>query len=428
MPISTLYLLDSKGKAIISRDYRGDTSPECLENFVSYISDAQEADLKPIFEKDGVSYIFIKHNDIFVLAVVTRPSSDATVILSFLYKLIEVLREYFTEVVEESIRNNFVIIYELLDEMLNFGYPQVTEAALLKKYITQKSHHLSKARVRVPKEVMDRVSWRPEDVSYSKNEVYLDVVEKVNLLVSASGAILHSEIFGQILVRCLLSGMPELRLGLNDRIQLENHGNKQTNGIEDPQAIEIEDVKFHRCVRFSKIGNDRTISFIPPDGSFELMSYRLSTNVRPIIWIETVIDAHAHSRIDYLVKLKSQFRSKSMAHNVIIDIPVPSNADSPTFKSTIGTVCYRPEKNVVTWSIKMLLGGNEYMMRAHLGLSFESEVQGINSSINVKFEIPYYSISGLQVKFLRILEKSGYPAFPWVRYITKNGDYQIRIA
>ena len=45
------------------------------------------------------------------------------------------------------------------------------------------------------------------------------------------------------------------------------------------KGIELEDVKFHQCVRLSRFENDRTISFIPPDGEFELMSYRLNTQV-----------------------------------------------------------------------------------------------------------------------------------------------------
>jgi hypothetical protein len=36
---------------------------------------------------------------------------------------------------EESIRDNFVIIYELLDEVMDFGYPQHTEAKVLKEYV-----------------------------------------------------------------------------------------------------------------------------------------------------------------------------------------------------------------------------------------------------------------------------------------------------
>ena len=47
--------------------------------------------------------------------------------------------------------------------------------------------------------------------------------------------------------------------------------------------------------------------------------------------------------------------------------------------------------------------------------------------ISVNFEIPYYTDSGLQVRYLKIVEKSGYQALPWVRYITRNGDYQLRM-
>lgn len=41
--------------------------------------------------------------------------------------------------------------------------------------------------------------------------------------------------------------------------------------------------------------------------------------------------------------------------------------------------------------------------------------------ISIKFEIPYFTVSGIQVRYLKIVEKSGYQALPWVRYITQNG-------
>ncbi|KAJ1506782.1 AP-1 complex subunit mu-1 [Coelomomyces lativittatus] len=47
--------------------------------------------------------------------------------------------------------------------------------------------------------------------------------------------------------------------------------------------------------------------------------------------------------------------------------------------------------------------------------------------IAIKFEIPYFTISGIQVRYLKIVEKSGYQALPWVRYITQNGDYHMRM-
>ena len=47
--------------------------------------------------------------------------------------------------------------------------------------------------------------------------------------------------------------------------------------------------------------------------------------------------------------------------------------------------------------------------------------------ISLTFEIPYFTVSGILVRYLKILDKSGYQAYPWVRYISKNGNYHIRM-
>ena len=43
------------------------------------------------------------------------------------------MEEYFGELEEESIRDNFVITYELLDEVMDFGYPQISDTNILKE-------------------------------------------------------------------------------------------------------------------------------------------------------------------------------------------------------------------------------------------------------------------------------------------------------
>lgn len=92
-----------------------------------------------------------------------------------------------------------------------------------------------------------------------------------------------------------------------------------------------------RCVRLARFENDRTISFIPPDGSFDLMTYRLSTQVsfpqcnlffittkdcnfyhitilitqvKPLIWVEAQVERHSRSRIEIMVKARSQFKER----------------------------------------------------------------------------------------------------------------------
>lgn len=153
-----------------------------------------------------------------------------------------------------------------------------------------------------------------------------------------------------------------------------------------------------------------------------------SLQVKPLIWIESVIERHEHSRVEYMIKAKSQFKRRSTANNVEIIIPVPTDADSPKFKTTIGSCKYAPEQNAVIWTVKSFPGGKEYLMRAHFGLpsvKSEDSLEG-KPPIQVHFEIPYFTTSGIQVRYLKIIEKSGYQALPWVRYITQNGDYQLR--
>jgi AP-1 complex subunit mu len=296
MPASAVFLLDLKGKVLISRNYRGDADMSVIDKFLPLVMDREDEGVtSPILVTEKVTFVYIKYNNLYIVAT-TIKNANVTLIFSFLHKLVQVFKEYFKELEEESIRDNFVIVYELLDELMDFGYPQTTESKILREYITQESHKLEIAP-RPPMAVTNAVSWRGEGIKYRKNEVFLDVVESVNVLVSAQGTVLRSEIVGAVKMKVYLTGMPELRLGLNDKVLFESTGRSKT------KTVELEDVKFHQCVRLSRFENDRTISFIPPDGEFELMSYRLSTHVKPLIWIESVIERHSHSRVEYMIKV-----------------------------------------------------------------------------------------------------------------------------
>lgn len=44
-----------------------------------------------------------------------------------------------------------------------------------------------------------------------------------------------------------------------------------------------------------------------------------------------------------------------------------------------------------------------------------------------EFQVPMFTSSGVQVRFLKVYDKSGYLTKRWVRYITRAGHYQIRI-
>mmetsp|Transcript_6604 Transcript_6604/g.10901 ORF Transcript_6604/g.10901 Transcript_6604/m.10901 type:complete len:427 (-) Transcript_6604:268-1548(-) len=423
---SGIFFIDAKGKVLLSRNYRADVSMSVAEHFTRRVLTDDENDMKPVFQEGPYTYVYIKYNSLYIMAV-TNKNANVMVILNFLYLVVSVLKDYFNELEEESIKDNFVIIYELLDEMMDFGYPQATNTKTLKTFIQAgEAHKVEKKKLaeNVTGMLTGATPWRAEGIKHKKNEIFLDVIEKLNLLVASNGTVLHSEIMGTVKMKSYLSGMPELKLGLNDKILMQNRG--RTRG----KSVEMDDIRFHQCVRLSRFESNRTISFIPPDGPFDFMQYRLTTKVRPLIWIEAQVESHKSSRVEFLVKAKSNFKRRSNANNVEIIVAVPEDADSPSFKTSVGKVEYTPEESCFKWKIKQFPGQKQYMMRAHFGLpsiqSEESEA-ALKKPINVKFEIPYFTVSGIQVRYLKITEKSGYHALPWVRYITQNGDYQVRM-
>uniref|UniRef100_A0A669CYE7 AP-1 complex subunit mu-2 n=1 Tax=Oreochromis niloticus TaxID=8128 RepID=A0A669CYE7_ORENI len=353
---------------LICRNYKGDVDMSEIDHFMHLLMQHEEEGLLcPVMSHGNVHFMWIKHSNLYLVAT-TNKNSNASLVYAFLYKLVEVFTEYFKELEEESIQDNFVVVYELLDELMDFGFPQTTDSKILQEYITQEGAKLEVAKSKVPTTVTNAVSWRSEGIKYKKNEVFIDVIESINVLVNANGSVMSSDIVGSIKLKTMLSGMPELRLGLNDRVLFG------LTGRDKGKTVMMEDVKFHQCVRLSRFESDRTISFIPPDGESELMSYRINTHVKPLIWIESIIEKFSHSRVEIMVK-----------------------------------------------------GGKEFLMRAHFGLpSVENEEMESKPPITVKFEIPYFTVSGIQVRYMKIIEKSGYQALPWVRYITQSGDYQLR--
>ena len=428
--ISAIYILDHKKRVLISRNYRGDVPNNVQDSFNKKMIEFDEVNDKPIIMDSNGNVFFYKRVENLYFLLVTRRNSNATLVFTFLYRLIDVFTEYFKVIEEESVKDNFVVIYELLDEMMDNGYPQYTEVKLLSEFIKCEKHQMIRNRVnesevKLPQAMTTSVYWRKEGIVYPKNECYLDVVEKVNMTVNATGTVIKSEILGCVKLRCFLTGMPELKLGLNDKAMYEIQGKKSHK-----RSVELNDLKFHQCVRLNKFDNEREISFIPPDGEFELISYRIESVAKPLFIVEVMIEQMTASKIDFTVKAHSNFKAKCIANGVKILIPIPADSQTPKFKPSIGTATYASEKDCIQWTIPQFPGHKDYSLFANCSLpSLESSDRHnfARLPVSVEFEIPYFTVSGIQVKYLKVHEKSGYQAYPWVRYLSKNGEYHSRM-
>jgi hypothetical protein len=81
-----------------------------------------------------------------------------------LYRIVAMFQDYLGAFDEQSVRDNFVLIYELLDELIDFGYPQHTGPEVLKLYVTQKGlKNESKKMEEIKKRCASR--WLTRDIS-----------------------------------------------------------------------------------------------------------------------------------------------------------------------------------------------------------------------------------------------------------------------
>jgi hypothetical protein len=111
-------------------------------------------------------------------------------------------------------------------------------------------------------------------------------------------------------------------------------------------------------------------------------------------------------------------------------------------------VHYAPETSSIVWKIKQFGGSKEFLMRAELGLpsvrgddekgggmmgGFGGSMGGVGGGkakrpINVKFEIPYFTTSGIQVRYLKIIEPKVSSGVPYNFALTDENAAAISLS
>lgn len=194
--IGGLFIYNHKGEVLISRVYRDDIGRNAVDAFRVNVIHARQQVRSPVSNLARTSFFHIKRANIW-LAAVTRQNVNAAMVFEFLLKMCDVMQSYFGKISEENVKNNFVLIYELLDEILDFGYPQNTDVGILKTFITQQGvkSQTKEEQSQITSQVTGQIGWRREGIKYRRNELFLDVLEYVNLLMSPQGEWLHRAAF-----------------------------------------------------------------------------------------------------------------------------------------------------------------------------------------------------------------------------------------
>lgn len=438
--IGGLFLFNHKGEVLISRAYRDDICRNAANVFRVKVIHARQQVRAPITTIERTSFLHIRRDNIW-LTVVTKQNANVVMVFKFLEQFAQTIQSYFGKINEDNIRNNFVLIYELLDETLDFGYPQNCDAGVLKTYITQTGVKRQTTRVeqtQITAQVTGKVGWRREGIRYRCNEIFLDVLEHVNLLMSPQGHTLSAYVDGRIMMKSNLSGMPECKIGINDKIVMESRGtnmigdggSQQIANYSNMSTVYIDDCHFHQCVRLSKYENYHTINFIPPDGEFVLMRYRTTTDILLPFRVIPLVREIGRARLDMKVVLKTNFKPSWSAQKIEVKIMTPPNTANVRVTYLKGNAKYKAADNAIVWKIKRMSGMKETHMSAEIDLLVtDNQKKWSRPPILLNFDVPF-APSNFKVRYLKVVEPklnySDHQVIKWVRYLGHSGLYETR--
>jgi AP-4 complex subunit mu-1 len=347
----------------------------------------------------------------------------------------KVIKDHCGVLSEESIRKNFVLIYEIIDEMIDFGYPQLSSTEQIKPFVFTEPVMIS-TKMSTPSifsknttsgESIKKPISQVTDSKSKKNEIFVDIIEKITVLFNSSGSLINSSVDGCIKMKSYLKGNPELKLVLNDDIIIG-----RTTGYSSGSVI--DDCNFHPNVNTRDFESQRTLFITPPDGEFVAMNYRINTEFSAPFKVYSTIEESAY-KLELKIKVNANFSDKFFAGNVIIRFNVPKSAQNVYFdlaKNKIGQKTdYISNENACVWKIPKFQGGAEHVLVTKITLSTNktSECRKELGPVTMIFEIPTYNISKLQVKELKILtNEKNYNALRWVRCVTQANSYVARIS
>ena len=75
MSASAVFILDLKGRLLISRDYRGDIPASVATKFVARVLQQEDTELQPVVNEEGISYITVKYANLLCLCHIPHVST-----------------------------------------------------------------------------------------------------------------------------------------------------------------------------------------------------------------------------------------------------------------------------------------------------------------------------------------------------------------
>jgi len=414
--IHSLFMINSHHDIFMEKHWKSAIKKSMCDYFFEALEKASSAeDIPPVIATPHHYLISIYRDRLYFVSVITKEVQPLFVI-EFLHRIVDTFIDYFDECSERTIKENYVVVYELLEEMLDNGYPLATESNVLKELIKPPNILRSVVNTvtgqsniadRLPTGQLSNVPWRRTGVKYASNEAYFDITEEVDAIIDRAGSVVFAEIQGSIDALVKLSGMPDLTLSfVNPRL--------------------LDDVSFHPCVRFKRWESERVLSFVPPDGSFKLCSYHVGSQGMVSIPIFVRHNIHyAGSGGKFEVTVGPRHTMGKVIEDLKISATMPKSVLNVNLLPTQGDYRFNPVEKELVWEVGKIVAGRPPSIRGTISLQSGVPAPEEKPSLTVQFKIQQLSISGLRVNRLDMYGEK-YKPFKGVKYITKAGKFQVR--
>ncbi|XP_058292383.1 AP-3 complex subunit mu-1 isoform X3 [Hylobates moloch] len=370
--IHSLFLINCSGDIFLEKHWKSVVSQSVCDYFFEAQEKAADVENVPPVISTPHHYLISIYRDKLFFVSVIQTEVPPLFVIEFLHRVADTFQDYFGECSEAAIKDNVVIVYELLEEMLDNGFPLATESNILKELI------------------------KPPTILRS-------------VVNSITGSTVFAEIQGVIDACIKLSGMPDLSLSfMNPRL--------------------LDDVSFHPCIRFKRWESERVLSFIPPDGNFRLISYRVSSQnlVAIPVYVKHSISFKENSscgRFDITIGPK-QNMGKTI-EGITVTVHMPKVVLNMNLTPTQGSYTFDPVTKVLTWDVGKITPQKLPSLKGLVNLQSGAPKPEENPSLNIQFKIQQLAISGLKVNRLDMYGEK-YKPFKGVKYVTKAGKFQVR--
>uniref|UniRef100_A0A6I8RUX6 AP-4 complex subunit mu-1 n=1 Tax=Xenopus tropicalis TaxID=8364 RepID=A0A6I8RUX6_XENTR len=426
----------ARGKGILNVSLTLSTTPDRGCSAHSNVADglylklsSVPSDQAPVVtEHDGCHYIHVRNQGLFFV-VSLSPSDSPFMYIELLNRLASLIKDYCGDLSEAVVRLNFALIYELLDEVLDYGYIQTTSTEMLKNFIQSdavvskpfslldmSSVGLFGAETQQSKVAPSSASSRPVLSSRhqqgEQNEIFLDVTERMTVAIGPNGSLLKADVQGELRLKNFYANCPELRIGLSEEFCV---GGSEIRGYGC--AVRVDGCQFHESVKLDEFESNRILKVVPPQGELTVMQYQISDS------LSTTLPFHLFPSLEREPG-SSRLRIRQKTWLILFHCSVSQELSSPDQSAEL-----LPSLQSLAWSIPRIRGGTQLSALFKVDTSASVSLPSLLDlpPLNLSFQIPSITCSGLQIRFLRLPSERLCPVHTWVRYLTQSDSYSVRL-